>query len=157
MAKKVEHTTSLVVLETDVVIDGIVRPYPRIQKTFYEPSLTRASEAAHTDLKKLVERFRISGQAPPPQNFGDVSSLPQSRLEAMERMQDGLDAFAGLPLKVRQAVGHDPRQLEAWIAGNPQLAFEFGLMAETYTPPSPENPTSSGTDEGKKAKPAEPA
>lgn len=126
-----------------VVLDES-RPYPRVSKGFNNPSKTRQSEMANTDLKKLVERFRISGQLPPPQRYLDVSTLPKSRLEAFQAMQAGAEAFESLPLKVRQAVNHDPRGLEDWILGNPQLAAEYGLLENLSTPPSPENPTSSG-------------
>lgn len=120
------------------------RPFPRVSKGFSKPSKTRQSEMVNTDLKKLVERFRISGQSAPPQRFLDVSTLPKSRLEAFEAMQAGREAFESLPLKVRQAVDHDPRRLEDWILGNPQLAAEHGLLENLQTPPSPENPSSSG-------------
>nr|QJB20486.1 MAG: internal scaffolding protein [Microvirus sp.] len=117
-----------------------LRPYPRVSLQFKKPSKTRASEMASTNLKALVERFRISGQAPPPMQFGDATGLPGSRLEAMERLQAAQDAFNDLPFKVRQAVGHDPRGLEAWIASNPQLAAEYGLLEPVSPPPQPSSP-----------------
>lgn len=124
------------------------RPRPRYQKFFEKPSRTRASEAHGTDLKALVERFRISGASPPPMQYGDASGLPQSRLEAMQLMSDAAEAFQSLPLKVRQAISHDPRRLEEWIFNNPDLAREHGLLAELSPQSSPESPPSSGTEEG---------
>lgn len=112
------------------------RPYPRVVKVFTKPSKTRASEMASTDLKSLVHRFRLSGQSPPPMQYADFTGMPQSRLEAMQRLQDAREAFEALPLKVRQAVGHDPRGLEAWIYSNPKLAAEYGLL-EPVSQPAP--------------------
>lgn len=110
---------------------------PRVQKVFNKPSKTRASEVANTNLKALVDRFRLSGGFAPPMQYGDVSDLPTSRLEAMEVIQAASDAFYDLPLKVRQAVGHDPRNLDTFIAGNPELARQFGLLAQASTPTIP--------------------
>lgn len=128
------------------------RPYPRVQKHFLKPSKTRASEMASTDLKTIVSRWRLAG-APPPSHsqYGDTTTLPTTRLEAMLRIDAAQDAFRSLPLKVRQAIGHDYRNLEAWIAANPQLAVEAGLIEVTSLKSSPANPTSSAdAEEGKK-------
>lgn len=127
------------------------RPYPRVQKHFYKPSLTRRSEMPSTDLKALVRRYQQAGALPPSQlQYGDVSALPKSRLEAMEALEAAREAFQSLPLKVRQAVNHDPRLLEQWIVANPQLAVEYGLAVEVPKSSSPANPSSSGgAGEGK--------
>lgn len=129
-----------------------LRPYPRVGKTFTKPSKTRVSEMASTDLGALVRRFKMAGGIPPSQlRFGDVSGLPTSRLEAMTRIDAAMDAFNELPLKVRQAVNHDPRRLEDWLVSNPQLAAEYGLVTISDEKSSPANPTSSGgAGEGKK-------
>lgn len=160
MAKKVDNF----VLASDVNISDLqeaMRPYPRVQKVFNKPSLTRQSEMASTDLHGLVRRYGMSGGIPPSSlRFGDVTGLPESRLEAFERIQQAKEAFDALPLKVRQAVGHDSRRLEDWIVANPELARE--LLNDHMEPvqpavpkPSPANPTSSGgAGEGKSGEPA---
>lgn len=129
------------------------RPFPRVQLEFKLPSKTRASELANTDLKTLVNRFRLAGALPPNHlSYGDTTQFPTTRLEAMEKLQAAADAFSAFPLKVRQALNHDPRNLTpAWVGANPQLAYEAGLIELPKAPaPSPANPTSSGgAGEGK--------
>lgn len=134
-----------------------LRPYSRVQKFFYKPSKTRASEMPSTDLKRLVQRFQLAGGLPPSHlSYGDATGYPGSKLEAMQAIERARDAFAGLPLKVRQAVGHDPRNLEDWIRSNPQLAADAGLITlPDSDKSSPAKPTSSGgAGEGEVEEPA---
>lgn len=122
-----------------------VRPYPRVSLEFTEPSRTRGSETPSTDLQTIVNRYRQVGALPPSTlQYGDATELPTSRLEAMEIIASAAAAFADLPLKVRQAVNHDPRNLEAWIKGNPELARQYGLFDDPKQPSPSENPPSSG-------------
>lgn len=132
---------------------AVHRPFPRVQKHFTRPSKTRQSEIASVDLKSIVRRYQQAGALPPSSlQFADVSNLPKDRLEAMNVISDALEAFQDLPLKVRQAVGHDPRLLEEWIRSNPQLAVEAGLLIPQDSPKSssPKAPaSSSGAGEAK--------
>lgn len=120
------------------------RPYPRLQKAFEKPSLTRGSETANTDIKALVRRYgginAVSNAALRPENFQDISNIPRDRIGAVLQINEANNLFKELPLKVRQAIDHDPRKLEAWIQANPQLSMEYGLLVETKPAPSPENP-----------------
>lgn len=130
------------------------RPYPRVQKHFTPgTSKTRRSEMPSTDLKSIVRRYNLSGGIPPSQlQYGDVTGLPGSKLEGLILIEEAMEAFRELPLAVRQAIGHDPRALEAWIVSNPQLAIEHGLLKpKTPLKSSPVNLTSSADEEeGKK-------
>lgn len=140
------------------------RPYPRVALRFEQPTRTRHSEAAALHLPSIVARYaprdirgRIDLDAlvqDPSRQYGDVTDLPTSRLEAMERIRDSIEAFQELPFKLRQSINHDPRLLEQWIVANPQQAFEYGLLQPHPQSSPPPSPPSSGTDEGKKGDPA---
>lgn len=132
------------------------RAAPRVQLEFHLPTRTRGSETPATDLHSIVARYQRVGALPPSTlQYADVSDVPTSRLEAMEVLDRAKAAFESIPLKVRQAINHDPRGLEAWIVSNPVKARKYGLLAEKPQPKpsSPENPASSGDPgEGKKGK-----
>lgn len=136
--------------------DIVRRPFPRVQVEFTEPTRTRNSETPSTDLKSIVARYQKVGALPPmDMQFGDLTDLPTTRLDAMELMAAGAAAFADLPFKIRQAINHDPRLLEQWIVANPDQARSAGLLKQAVPQSSPpETPSSSGTDEGKKERKA---
>lgn len=132
--------------ERDLQMDlDLPRPYPRVQKDFHLPSRTRQSETASTDLGKLVQRYKLAGGLPPSTlTYGDVSDFPADRLEALQRVASAKEAFDALPLLVRNACGFDPRRLEEWVVGNPDLAREAGLLKpRDPEPSSPAKPASS--------------
>lgn len=138
---------------------AVKRPSRRVQLEFTLPTRTRGSETASTDLKTIVRRYQQVGALPPSHlQFGDATELPASRLEAMEIIAQARAAFESLPLKVRQAIDHDPRRLEDWMNSNPDLAREYGLFTEASPQPSPPpSPPHPGSDEGKKERKAPPS
>jgi len=103
----------------------------RVQNVPSGNTRTRRSEMAGTSLHSLVAKYQRAGALPPSNlRHGDSTLVPKSRLDALLSIQEAAERFQELPLKVRQAIGHDPRRLEDWIVSNPQLALEHGLLVE---------------------------
>lgn len=132
--------------------DFVSRPYPRVQVEFTEPTRTRHSESVYTDLNTIVAKYQKAGALPPSDLlYGDVSDFPVDRLEALQRIDAAREAFESLPFKVRQAVDHDPRLLEQWIAANPAQAREFGLLRPVDLAPQPSSPETPEDDKSSAA------
>lgn len=114
-----------------------------------EPSRTKQEFKEEVNINEIIARMR-RGISPPAwmtsatPRFGDFTDLPVSFQEAHAIMQKGNEVFMSLPLEMRRAADHDPRNLGK-IPKN--LWAEFGLLKPVDpASPAPEAPGSSPVD-----------
>jgi len=91
------------------------RKFPRVQKSFTKPSLTKQSFKDECDINKIMQRFKkissadflnryqgyLSGE------FGDFSAVSDYRT-ALDQLSQARGVFDALPSKVRTRFGNDP-------------------------------------------------
>lgn len=95
-----------------------------------EPSRTKQEFVKEVDINEIVARMRRGIQPPPwmtaaTPRYGDFSNMPASFAEAYAIMEEGEAAFAALPLEMRRALDHDPRNLDR---APRELYEQFGLV-----------------------------
>lgn len=98
----------------------------------FKPSRTKQAMREATDINKIVARGRQVGYLPPmsrPPVYGDVSEVP-SYEEAFNRVVAAQEAFQRLPAQVRDALGHDPKNLVPFLKDekNREAAEKYGLL-----------------------------
>lgn len=91
------------------------RKFPRVQKSFSKPSLTKQSFKDECDINKIMQRFKkissadflnryqgyVSGE------FGDFSAVSDYRT-ALDQLSQSRGVFDALPAKVRSRFNFDP-------------------------------------------------
>ena len=111
-------------------------------KVFTVASRTLQSEVPMTDLNGLLHRYREAQNFPERSgnSYGDVSDYPKDKLEALlaaaEQTQNAVEAFKSLPMDIRIACGHDPRNLDLWLQAHPG-AFDAYSKTEEPVPAEP--------------------
>jgi len=119
-----------------------------------DPSKTKISEQASTDINEIVRQFGLTGQLPdnplPPQ-YGDFSDVLDyhGALNAVRRSEE---AFQALPAALRDRFRNDPSLLIDFLGDetNREEAAQLGLVTTppdaslgggTGAPPSPPSST----------------
>lgn len=94
------------------------------------PSRTKQEFRDEVNINEIIARMH-RGISPPAwmtsatPRYGDFTNLPVSFQEAHSIMEAGNAAFMGLPLEMRRAADHDPRNIDQI----PREMFEkFGLL-----------------------------
>lgn len=106
----------------------------------FGPSLTRQSEALHTDINVIMAQYERSGTLPVMQMqamYEDVSEVGDFR-SAVERVNEGYELFNSLSAKVRSRFNNDAAEFLAFFGqpGNEKELVELGLR-EAPAPPAP--------------------
>lgn len=109
----------------------------KYELTCSDPSRTKESFAAESDIKVIVSRFLKTGQLPvmPPPVFGDVSQVPRGT-DALALVRNAQIAFESLPAELRSELGNDMARLEPWLKdpANREAARKFGLLKPVESP-----------------------
>lgn len=100
-----------------------------------DPSKTKVSEQASTDINEIVRQFGLTGQLPdnplPPQ-YGDFSDILDYH-GAMTAVRRSQEAFDGLPAAIRDRFANDPAALIDFLGqeGNRSEAERLGLITSS--------------------------
>lgn len=113
-------------------------PHERVQLRFEQPSLTKQSMAAETDINVIMAKYQRTGLISHWMHGGSYEDLTNATNyhDAMNMILDAQDAFMQLPARVRKHFGNDPAQLMAAI-DDPSRADELrelGILAEVPEP-----------------------
>lgn len=103
-----------------------------------EPALVAVEFAKEADINFLLARYRNTGsfysvdemiKSTRRPQFGDFTGIPDYQ-ESLNKMQNALDMFAELPLKVRQRFHDSPIELLAFMQDekNRDEAIELGII-----------------------------
>lgn len=111
-------------------------------RTQYEPrevhqsfkgvvSLTDQQYKDECSIEGIVKKYGILPAPTVEPMITDVSDVGDF-VECMQRVEDGLAQFSGLPSEVRARFGNDPRALFEWLsnASNVEEAVKLGLMVK---------------------------
>ncbi|AZL82968.1 internal scaffolding protein [Apis mellifera associated microvirus 18] len=116
---------------------------------------TKGSFKDETDVNKIVEKYRRTGQLPSLVSrnpaYGDFSDVP-SYQEALARVRIAEEAFQALPAAVRAECQNDPSVFLAAVR-DPAWAEKHKLaLPKEALPPSPAspNPTDGGAESSDK-------
>lgn len=98
-----------------------------------DPSLTQQGYESQTDINKIIERFKKTGELPftfKEPVYGDVSMLPDYA-EALMQVEYAREAFMQLPAELRSKFGNDPQAMLTWVENpaNREMAEAMGLLA----------------------------
>lgn len=110
----------------------------------FGPSLTRQSEAAHTDINVIMAQYARNGTLPVnvlQGRFEDVSAMVDYR-EALETVRQADEAFMELDAKVRSRFDNDPATFLEFFntPGNEAELRDMGLMERPAVPAAPVAP-----------------
>jgi len=112
--------------------DGILHTRPGLSRTLQAP-------AAELNINRIVDRYLKTGQIPiltnRPMQSGDATKIPNLQ-EALQASATARQAYASLPLQLREETGHDPSKVEAWLRDprNRDLAVKWGLLKPSEVP-----------------------
>lgn len=111
----------------------------RFQTQIDDESITQQDQKNLCDINLIIDQYRKTGTFPNVQVtdpiYGDVSEIPTfEEAHAAKQTADAL--FMELPLKIRLAVEHDPKKLEAYLSDseNYKELVKLGLFKETKKP-----------------------
>lgn len=86
-------------------------------------SRTQQSQAAETDINKIVRQFKVTGVLPQPvrrPTYGDFEHIGDYR-EAMDAMLLAEKSFMAMPAKVRERFNNDPGEFVAFCSDDANL------------------------------------
>lgn len=109
-----------------------------------EPSLTQQKFTETQNINRMVDRYIRTGdpgalsQSQPPQ-YGDLTHLPETYLDALEIMRQTQEKFDALDPGVREYFRNDPKRMLEFLKHkeNRRQAIKFGLIEpDPVTPPT---------------------
>ena len=112
---------------------------PRKEPKEYEETLTVQYLAEDCDLRKMMEKHRITGQIdvkvgdPYYADFSEVKDYQS----ALNQVMAAEEVFNSLPAKIRDRFGHNAGKLLEFLQNpdNKQEAIELGLLEDPERPP----------------------
>jgi len=128
-----------------------IEPHAKVRNRFwrvgfpmesFEPSRTKQSFLAETDVNNIIKRYRVTGLLPQHAGnpiFGDFTRLPADYQEALNKVLDAESAFNAVSSDIRSQFQNDPKAFVAFCTdpANLDQLREWGLAPKPVPQPLP--------------------
>lgn len=121
---------------------------PKTGIIFTEPSRTKQSELADSDINNIMSRYALTGVAPSPHRgkplYGDFSDLEDYQA-SLNKVISAEERFNSLPVELRKKFDYNPQNMINFILdeNNKEECIKYGFINENVVSSGDSNISSS--------------